>query len=628
MSANLYSAPYPVVQQQEREDIGYEQNRYSRMTPPRYSPITQPLPRKPVPVETVVPTGEPLTSSWGVGWKTPVEITTYYCLALVIAAAHLGFFLYLNHKPANGHGAFPQTYVAAISHLFASAVGASATALISIAFTQYTWRVFRRQHISVSVIEYFYTLRYKPLSFFSRNAFKTSPILFLLAITAWTIPVALIYPPGALIVVPFPVTADHSGIVPTYDAYYTGNDSALGWLSSIAAALSLAICLDLRRLATSTLLSGAIPATVSLCGTDCAFSQKIIAPYFDCTESIFNETLEWTGRVDAFSAQWNDSSVYSELFLLNFTRPIGMLDDYFAIEVHQFECATRRASYKLDTKYVDGERSLNYQVLNVSDIFTAWGDSETDGEVHGDDNWTMYCSINLFAIFDSIVTILSGNQQAVISPISAAYPDEGVPGSTYYAIPNKTMIDMTEFNTNLNYGVGDLEGGGAGPSYNITQDRLNQALFNLTLAIGYQIGYWNISTIISTTQMVNKYTFAAPLNFYIPYGVLLILSMPILVLAMTSLYQNGIPAKYGGFLQVLMTTRGNKDLDRPAAAGCLGGSHNVPKALEDMELRFGALVSGESESAGEVDGIVRAGFGGRGEVQPLQPNIRYGIASI
>lgn len=106
------------------------------------------------------------------------------------------------------------------------------TALTSIAFTQYMWRVFRREHISVSVIECFYTLRHRPLSFFSSSAFKTSPILFFLAIIAWTIPIALIYPPGALIVIPFPVTADHSGIVPTYDAYYTGNDSALGWLTN------------------------------------------------------------------------------------------------------------------------------------------------------------------------------------------------------------------------------------------------------------------------------------------------------------------------------------------------------------------------------------------------------------
>jgi hypothetical protein len=70
------------------------------------------------------------------------------------------------------------------------------------------------------------------LSFFSSSALKTSPILFLLAIIAWTIPIALIYPPGALIIVPFPVTADHSGIVPIYNAYYTGNDSALGWFDN------------------------------------------------------------------------------------------------------------------------------------------------------------------------------------------------------------------------------------------------------------------------------------------------------------------------------------------------------------------------------------------------------------
>lgn len=159
--------------------------------------------------------------------------------------------------------------------------------------------------------------------------------------------------------------------------------------------------------------------------------------------SVFNETLEWTGRADAFSAKWNDSTVYSELFLLNFTRPIGMLDNYVAIEFHQFECTTRRATYKLDTKYVNGERSLNYQVLNISNIFTTWRNSETDGEVYGDDNWTMYGSINLFAIFDSIVTVLSGSQQAVMYEMSDSYPYYGgVPGNVLLPLPNGTMAEF------------------------------------------------------------------------------------------------------------------------------------------------------------------------------------------
>jgi hypothetical protein len=45
---------------------------------------------------------------------------------------------------------------------------------------------------------------------------------------------------------------------------------------------------------------------------------------------------------------------------------------------------------------------------------------------------------------------------------------------------------------------------------------------------------------------------------------------------------------------VLITTKGNKDLDKLVAIGCLGSSNNVPEALEDIELRFSALVSGES----------------------------------
>jgi hypothetical protein len=137
--------------------------------------------------------------------------------------------------------------------------------------------------------------------------------------------------------------------------------------------------------------------------------------------------------------------------LLNVTRPIGMLGgfSYVVIEVHQFECTTRRASYKLDTKYVNGERSLNYQVLNISDIFAVWR-----REVYGDDNWTMYGSVNLFAIFDGMVTVLSGSQPAAMNVVSASFPDEGVPGSVLLPLPNGTTTEFAlayyAFSYNLN----------------------------------------------------------------------------------------------------------------------------------------------------------------------------------
>ncbi len=81
--------------------------------------------------------------------------------------------------------------------------------------------------------------------------------------------------------------------------------------------------------------------------------------------------------------------------------------------------------------------------MNISDIFTTWRNAETDGEVYGDDNWTMYGSINLFAIFESIVTVLSGSQQAVLFRMSDSYPFYGgVPGYVLLPLPNGTMAEF------------------------------------------------------------------------------------------------------------------------------------------------------------------------------------------
>jgi hypothetical protein len=59
---------------------------------------------------------------------------------------------------------------------------------------------------------------------------------------------------------------------------------------------------------------------------------------------------------------------------------------------------------------------------------------------------------------------------------------------------------------------------------------------------------------------------------------------------------------------MLITTRDNKDLDKLIVIKCLNGSNNVLKALEDMELRFNALVNGESQSVKKVNDIVQARF--------------------
>ena len=66
--------------------------------------------------------------------------------------------------------------------------------------------------------------------------------------------------------------------------------------------------------------------------------------------------------------------------------------------------------------------------------------------------------------------------------------------------------------------------------------------------------------------------------------------MPFLYMGLASLRRNSVSAIDGGFLQILMTTMGSKDLEKAAAARYLIGNKNVPEGLKKMRIRFGELV--------------------------------------
>lgn len=110
-----------------------------------------------------------------------------------------------------------------------------------------------------------------------------------------------------------------------------------------------------------------------------------------------------------------------------------------------------------------------------------------------------------------------------------------------------------------------------------------------------------------------------------------------MVVGYWALCKNGVPATDNGFLQVVMTTRGNRELDQLAAGGCLGGKNNVPERLEKLEVVFGELTAsknGDGLADGndrsvmdnpEARGIALAGFGSKDEVVPLRKRQAYGV---
>ena len=93
------------------------------------------------------------------------------------------------------------------------------------AFAQHLWRVLRTTSVKVSDLDLLYGLRENFFLFAHTSPMRTAPPLVFLALVGWLVPVAVLYPPGALIVVPTPVTEIVNTSVPTFNASYVGDGS-------------------------------------------------------------------------------------------------------------------------------------------------------------------------------------------------------------------------------------------------------------------------------------------------------------------------------------------------------------------------------------------------------------------
>lgn len=129
-------------------------------------------------------------------------------IALISAAAHFGLFMYLDGRIAAAGGdklpfrttTLPQSYVTTLSLLLVTMFRAALVASIGICYAQYLWMVLRRQILEVKLIEELFQIRANALRLFNPTLLRYAPTLFLIAMISWLIPVATIYPPGAMVV--------------------------------------------------------------------------------------------------------------------------------------------------------------------------------------------------------------------------------------------------------------------------------------------------------------------------------------------------------------------------------------------------------------------------------------------
>jgi hypothetical protein len=119
----------------------------------------------------------------------------------MLAILHFVFFKVFNGQDVAAAPAdFQQSHVSAISLLFVTGFRAAITSVLGIGLTQYLWHILRTETLRIGLIEDLFQIRSNVLSLLNPKVIQRTPLLFLVVLFSWLLPLATIYPPGALTV--------------------------------------------------------------------------------------------------------------------------------------------------------------------------------------------------------------------------------------------------------------------------------------------------------------------------------------------------------------------------------------------------------------------------------------------
>ncbi|KAH0365643.1 hypothetical protein KCU65_g5949, partial [Aureobasidium melanogenum] len=224
-------------------------------------------------------------------WVVPTTLCTSFVTGVAFAVGHHCFYTRLDNQPVDD-ATLNQQYNTAVGTAFAFL----ARAALVIAITATYWQVFyaKLHHgLTISTIDSLAGFLSNLKELTSINAGKTSPLLLTLALLAWLVPVAVIFPPATLTVVTTNATNTHGHVLQTPN--YTNADAFAtvftyefpGGISATAPAHMAAVwngpTSRLRRNLASVAYQGEIPSLQAL-ATNSSYDIQFFGPAVTCQD--------------------------------------------------------------------------------------------------------------------------------------------------------------------------------------------------------------------------------------------------------------------------------------------------------------------------------------------------------
>ncbi|KAH8629831.1 hypothetical protein IG631_14408 [Alternaria alternata] len=144
--------------------------------------------------------------------RPPVRSTDKVSPAFLCAAVHYCFFAYLDDRIispgfvlSTKTTTVPQAYATTVSLVLVTAFRAALVASIGTCYTQCLWATFRKPvlkayNVQVSLIEDLFQVQTNPFHFLNYQSYFKTPVLVAISIFCWLVPIAILYPPGTLVV--------------------------------------------------------------------------------------------------------------------------------------------------------------------------------------------------------------------------------------------------------------------------------------------------------------------------------------------------------------------------------------------------------------------------------------------
>lgn len=82
----------------------------------------------------------------------------------------------------------------------------------------------------------------------------------------------------------------------------------------------------------------------------------------------------------------------------------------------------------------------------------------------------------------------------------------------------------------------------------------------MTTSMMVTYNLWNTTVNATKSTTVNVYKFSQPLSLVLPYFVTLLVALPFVVCGCLALFDNGVSAMDGSFMQIIATSTGSATL--------------------------------------------------------------------